>query len=138
MGASATSSGAAADTTGCSADVAGASAAASGVTACGAATAGAGVGAADEPCLAGAGDSVPVFAGADESTAATVVEEWITMTSSTTSTCEPDGGFDAALANRPPLAVAKATHAIPNVVVAETMYVIARRRSTRSPFCHRL
>jgi hypothetical protein len=67
---------------------------------------------------------------------ATVVEVCMTMKSSTSSTClaPPAARLGAALAKRPPLTAAMARQAIPNVVVAVTEYVIASRRSTRSPF----
>jgi hypothetical protein len=69
-------------------------------------------------------------------TVATVVEVCMTMKSSTSSTClaPPAARLGAALAKRPPPTAAMARQAIPNVVVAVTEYVIASRRSTRSPF----
>ena len=69
---------------------------------------------------------------------ATVVDVCITMKSSTSSTClaPPAARLGAALAKRPPPTAAMARQAIANVVVAVTEYVIASRRSTRSPFCH--
>lgn len=71
--------------------------------------------------------------GAAVSMVGTLVDERSTTYSSTSSSCLPPIDFGAALTKRPPLAAAIATHPTPNVVVAETMYVIARRRSTRHP-----
>jgi hypothetical protein len=69
------------------------------------------------------------------SVVATVVEVCNTMKSSTSSTCLAlPARLGAALAKSPPPTAAMARQAIPNVVVAVTEYVIASRRSTRSPF----
>jgi hypothetical protein len=55
------------------------------------------------------------------------------MSSMNSTDFPPVALLGAALANNPPPTAAAARQAIPNVTVAETEYVMARRRSTRPP-----
>jgi hypothetical protein len=83
----------------------------------------------------GAGAASVAVVEASVAVVATVVEVCSTMKSSTSSTClAPLARRGAALAKSPPPTAAMARQAIPKVVVAVTEYVIASRRSTRSPF----